>query len=788
MRVGERAPFIARFNVVKRENKSGDTIIPHAALRLLPGTDQNKTPALNEAAISSCNLIRFVPDRNGAALPQKLGGWSRWYPNQMPSAITALWPWADSDAQKHLAVGMVGGLSTIDDGASTSRSPRFYEYSTAVDFSTTADNAEVDIGDVGSNVKDTDSVLIMTPVSVGGIILFGLYSAIAQSADQYSIDSVNVIGLPLPAVSTVANGGAVPVFDTTNGSSSVLVTLADHSLSVGVNFSILVPTTVGGITIGVGNYTVQTVPSDNTFTILVDGVATSTDNEPMNGGEVKFRYYLGHAEAPISGGYGTGGYGRGGYGAGITTGVGRVFDTTAASGVGNVATISFAENFAIPVGSKIIIAGVTPLGFNGNWTVTASTAGSPSTVSFDSGSPLTGPQTVAGTVTITQFAFVPVLDWTLDNWGGDLIACPRNGAVYVWSPLDGGAEATIVPNAPTNNEGALVAMPQRQIIAYGSTFNDIQDPLLVRWCDINDYSDWIANATNQAGSFRLSNGSKIMSALQASGSILLWTDLSLWSMQYVSLPGVYGFNEIASGCGLIGRKAAAKLGGSTYWMSQSQFFKLSGGGAQPFPCSVWDVIFQDIDPDYYDEIRAAPNSRFGEVSWYYPTIGSGGIPTKYVKYNTLCDAWDYGTLTRTSWVDQSVFGPPLASDDNRYIMQHEISNDADGEAMSSSFTTGFFALSEGNELTFVDQLWPDMKWALYGDSGSGVIQITFHVAEYAGSGLRRYGPYSVTRETKYITLRFRARLVSIEVSSDDVGSWWRLGLMRYRFSADGRFL
>ncbi len=758
----------------------------HARLTLMPGVDQNKTEALNEAAISTSQLIRFMPDRNGNALPQKIGGWVKHYAQAMTSDVKALWAWADANSDNHLAVGMTGGLAVIADDMLSDRSPSFYEYSTTVDFSTTAGSAEVDIIDVGSNVNDSGSVFIMTPVSVGGLIMFGLYSTIAQSADQYSVDSTNVIGVPLPAPSTVANGGAVPTFDTTAGDPVITVTLADHGLPRGGNFAILVPVTVGGITIPVGNYTVQTVPSTSTFTIFTEDTPTSTDTQDMNGGDVLFRYYIGRPQQETSGGYGTGGYGRGGYGAGVTTGTGREFDTTSGTGVGTVATVLLTPTgFSIPIGSRITVSGVTPAEYNGNFTVSNTAA---SSIAYDAGATITGPITVQGVVSVNTWPFADVDDWTLDNWGSELISCPQNGAIYRWSAIDGGANSIIVPNAPTNNEGTLVAMPQRQIIAYGSTFNDIQDPLLVRWCDINDYDDWVANATNQAGSFRLATGSKIKFALQAMGQILLWTDVGLWSMQYVSLPAVYAFNELARGCGLIGRKSAAQASGGLFWMSQSQFFRLSGEGVQAMVCPVWDVIFQDIDLDYADNIRAAPNSRFNEVMWFYPTTGSGGVPTKYVKYNLLTDQWDYGTLTRAAWIDQSVYGAPIAAGADRFIYQHEVGYDADGAAISASFKTGYFALADGDQLAFIDQFWPDMKWAPYGDSGSGTVYITFHVTEYAGATPRVYGPYAVTRGTEYITPRFRARLIAIEVSSSDIGSFWRLGNCRYRIQPDGRFL
>ena len=119
-----------------------------------------------------------------------------------------------------------------------------------------------------------------------------------------------------------------------------------------------------------------------------------------------------------------------------------------------------------------------------------------------------------------------------------------------------------------------------------------------------------------------------------------------------------------------------------YWMGQSQFFSLSGSGVAPIFCPVWDVIFQDLDLTNLDKIRVAPNSRFGEVTWYYPVISNGGEVTNYVKYNVNLQVWDYGTLGRTAWINESVLGPPIGADPSSlYIYQHETSPDADGQAM-----------------------------------------------------------------------------------------------------------
>jgi hypothetical protein len=339
----------------------------------------------------------------------------------------------------------------------------------------------------------------------------------------------------------------------------------------------------------------------------------------------------------------------------------------------------------------------------------------------------------------------------------------------------------------------FVAMPQRQIIAWGSTFNGIQDQLLIRWCDVNDYDQWAASITNQAGSYRLPKGSRIVGCIQGPQQGLVWTDLGIWAMQYVGPPYVYQFNEIGNGCGLISRKAATSMNGVVYWMGQSQFYRLSGSGVEMITCPIWDVIFQELDESNLDNIRIAANSRFGEIAWYFPTLSGNGEPTMYVKYNVALNQWDFGTLTRTAWINQSVLGPPIGAgpmipaDVENFIYQHETSTDADGQAMVSSFQTGYFSMDDGEYKVFVDQVWPDMKWGYFGGTQDADLQLTFYVADYPTDTPIAYGPFNINYQTQYVTPRFRGRLMSIKMQSSDIGSFWRIGATRYRIQRDGKF-
>ena len=768
----------------------------HASLKLIPGVDVNKTPALNEAAISSCNLIRFVPDRAGLGLAQKLGGWTKFFPTAMQTITRALWAWEDTNSNQHLAVGNEAAassyqaqLAVITNGNLIDITPRTITTNPAVNFSTVTGSNVVTIVDAGITTTSYDSVFISTQISVGGLVLFGFYPVTVVSGTTYTINAVDLFGNPLTATSTVTSGGATAQFTTVSGTGIVTVTLANHGYSVGSSFPINIPVSVGGIVL-FSDYNVLTVPSSNTFTIQATNTATSSTSVFMNSGNANFVYYIGFGTVPAGTGYGIGGYGSGGYGTGTgivpSSGVpiytndwtldnwGEIliacptpefdvdFNSATMSGTGTTATITFASTYVIPVGNIISISGATPNAYNGTFTVTAS---GPGTISF------------AGTATgaQTSAALIQSID-------------PASGPIFQYDPTSGQPIATVIPQAPPVNDGMFVAMPQRQIIAWGSTFSGIADPLLIRWCDVQNYGAWIAQSTNQAGSFRIPKGSRIVGCIQGPQQGLVWTDLAVWSMQYIGQPYIYSFNEIAAGCGMIGRKAAGSFNGVVYWMGQSQFFSLSGSGVQPIPCPIWDVIFQQIDMSNVNKIRVAVNSRFNEVAWYYPTTTSNGEVAAYVKYNTVIGQWDYGSLGRSAWINESIFGPPIGADPvSKYIYQHETSTDADGSAMNSFFQTGYFVINEADNKAFIDQVWPDAKWGYYNGTQSAQLNMTFYTDDYAGQTPISYGPFTLTQSTTFISPRLRGRLVSINVGSNDVGSFWRIGNIRYRFQADGKY-
>jgi len=669
-------------------------------------------------------------------------------------------------------------------------------------FSTGSPFVSVNLPNHGYSQGDTFSILV--PVQAGAITLYGNYTVDLNNVAD-TINSFTIISSAKDVnVSLFCN----PVMVESDGTNATFTTQVAFGVLVGDQVSITnCPEGYDGI------YTVTAV-ADSYFS-----VATNLDWNVLDCTAIVHRY---------------------------------------TGGTGTSYLMAYSGSYFQNIGDEVITTGFVPQTYNGTWKITA-IGKSSITVATTATGDVTGPGTflvrrvvmnggnaeyqyfnsadvifapegyglggygrggygIGGpTKTPTKTSIsVTAKDWTIDNWGQQLISCPVGGGLFMWDPTSGATTSSLIDNAPIANDGMFVAMPQRQIVCWGSTFNGVQDPLLIRWCDVNNYNVWAATVTNQAGSYRISKGSKIVGAIQGPQQGLVWTDLSLWSMQYSGPPYVYSFTELSTGCGLIARKAAGSLNGNIYWMSRSQFFVLDGSGVSPIPCPIWDVIFQDLDENNLDKIRFAANSDFNEVSWYYPTVSAGGEVSNYVKYNAQMKCWDYGTLDRTAWINQSVFGPPIGAATNNFIYQHETSYDQDGVLMPSYFRTGYAQINDAENLIFVDQVWPDFKWGPYEGEQSANLNITFFVCDYPGETPRVYGPMMMNKATKFLTPRFRGRLVSMQISeigapivfdpgpipqgkTEDIPidptifipfstkNFWRIGALRYRASSDGKF-
>ena len=357
-------------------------------------------------------------------------------------------------------------------------------------------------------------------------------------------------------------------------------------------------------------------------------------------------------------------------------------------------------------------------------------------------------------------------DWTMDNWGEILLACPTDGPIYIWSPNSALTTADVISEAPFFNGGIFVAMPQQILVAWRSVQSTgVQDPLRVRWSDAEDFTNWTVSNQTTAGSFHIPTGSRIVGGMQGPTQGIISTDIDVWLMQYVGGTVTFNFTRAGSGCGWIGPHAVGILGGNIFWCGGNNFFMLSGRGVQDIPCPVWDFLFQNLSTANQSKVQCATNSLFNEVAWFFPSASATEC-NSYVKLNTADGAWDHGTLDRTAWNDASILGNPIGADVSGNIWQHELTNDAGGVPMSPFFKSGYWRIQEGNEFAFVDLVIPDMKFGTFSGAQSATVQITFFVVDYLGDTPRQYGPYVFTNTTQYINVRFRGRYMAVQISKD----------------------
>ena len=393
---------------------------------------------------------------------------------------------------------------------------------------------------------------------------------------------------------------------------------------------------------------------------------------------------------------------------------------------------------------------------------------------FGTGTPVTG----------TPGTAIAAPDWSQDNWGEILLSCPEDGAIYTWSPDSGFTNAQVISGAPFFNGGIFISMPQQILVAWRSTQSTgTQDNLVVRWCNAGDFRNWVVTNQTTAGSFHIPTGSMIVGGLQGPNYGMIWTDVDAWVMQYVGGTVIFNFTRVGSGCGLIGSHACGVIAGGIWWMGKSNFYTGGSNGVEVVPCTVWDYVFQNLNTTYASKIRCAPNSAFNEIAWFFPSTNATENDS-YVKFNIVDKTWDYGLLARTAWTDISVFGNPIGADTGGFVYQHETGTSNIG-APNPSFQTGWWALTEGNDLAFVDYVIPDFKWGTYGGAQDSQVNLTFYSADYPGDSPKTYGPYTVTEATEYITPRIRGRLMSVLVQSNNQ-AFWRLGRIRFRYALSGR--
>jgi len=399
--------------------------------------------------------------------------------------------------------------------------------------------------------------------------------------------------------------------------------------------------------------------------------------------------------------------------------------------------------------------------------------------------------------------------WSHDNFGEDLLLNPRDGAIFYWDKSSGvntraveigtvsGAEET-----PKTAKQIMVSDVDRHVIAFGTNpvGSLIQDPLLIRFSDQESLTDWNPKATNTAGDLRIGSGSEFVRAIETKREIIIFTDSSVHSMQFIGAPFTFGIQPLASNTTIMGPNAAIAVEDAVFWMGRQNFY-IYDGKTQQLPCTVKERVFFDFNYDQAHKVFAGVISEFSEVVWYYcsntNSVANGGTGEndRYVIYNYAEQSWYYGNLGRSAFLDRGIRTFPIAAEDG-YLYNHETGYSDDGSIMTSTIESSPIDIGDGDQFTFIKRLIPDFTFN-GSTTSSPTVNVTlqsnnFPAGSYLQSEISKIDRNAVSttvpfeQYTNKADVRLRGRAFSIKVDCSALGVRWRLGSPRVDIRQDGR--
>lgn len=604
-------------------------------------------------------------------------------------------------------------------------------------------------------------------------------------------------------------------FEATLSSAVITVTDTDHGCADGdfVTYSGAGLTGLGGnITASVLTGTFQlTYVDEDTYTITVSATANATDvSGSPGGGTVITQYEVNTGpsyQVPLVG-WGAGTWGAGTWGNGGTTQVGMQLWSQANFGEDLVygprgqgvyywnASIGYSPvQVTISIGASAVVT--LPTGFSlpdGTALTLTSTGALPTGLSVGQVYFVVG--STGGTFNLSL------------TLGGAAITTSgtQSGLQYISQRGVDLADAGDT-DAPLFQNYIFVSDTFRFVIVFGT--NDYSqtylDPMLIRWSDQEDPYTWTPAATNQAGSLRLSHGSQIVTAVQTRQEIVVFTDTSLYSMQYVGAPYVWTSQLLGDNVSIVGQNAAVVASGRVFWMGVDKFY-VYDGRVQTLNCDLRRYVFQDFNIDQAEQVYCGTNEGFNEVWWFYCSADSTTID-KYVVYNYMENVWYYGDMARTAWLDSGLLPYPIAATYNNKLVQHEDGVD-DVETgtpvpILANISSSEFDIGDGHNFGYVWRVLPDLTFdgSVPPGSTSGVlyptpqVTMTLYPLRNSGSGAGYPGTDSVAKGSNYditeeftgqVYTRVRGRQLIFKISSDQIGTTWQLGAPRIDIRPDGR--
>ena len=389
-----------------------------------------------------------------------------------------------------------------------------------------------------------------------------------------------------------------------------------------------------------------------------------------------------------------------------------------------------------------------------------------------------------------------ITTWSLDNWGEDVIANRRAGTIYYWdtdastTPIRAVKVSGSTNSTPTTVNSILVSPNDRHLIALGTngfgttasptgSFN----PLTVRWSDQEDYTNWIPSVSSTSGEVLLTDGTRIVGGIRSRNAMNIFTDNSMWQMQFVGPPFTFSFSQVGTNCGLISPHSGIDYDGRTYWMDYDNFY-IFDGTVRKLECTVRRHIFDNLNLKQKDKVFCGVNSEFTEIIWLYPSKESDECDS-YVIFSPEENYWTIGTSFWTTFADKTVFDNTITTGtttagSNLYNNEPTDIFTGNGEAIKSVLESGDFEIADGNDIMFLDRIIPDF------DMSSGTLQFSIITKQYPESTeIITKGPFTIGSSTQKINLRARGRQARIKVSCESTGTKWRWGSVRVGIQPDG---
>ena len=666
------------------------------------------------------------------------------------------------------------------------------------------------------------------PEMIGGWqrISANTYDGVCRSLWNWvTLGNLNLIGVGTNTKFYIERGGAyndtTPIRETVTinnnpfaltASTTVTVTDTAHGATTGTFVTFSGAVDIGGVgtnvTAAVLNQEFQiAVVDDNTYTITISVVpnATAIAGSPGGGASVVAAYQLNAAPAyaiPLTG-WGAGGWGSGAWGFGATSITpmrlwsqvnygedlvfgprgGGIYYWDATSGVGtrgvNLNTLGGTATF-------------TNSAVTGLPTVVTSTIQytEGAAVQFAASSSL--PTGISAATTYYVFQVNGLTFNLLDAAGAEVSTTSTGSGVYV----------SLIVDVPTVQNTLTVSDSSRFVLAFGCNDygSSIQDPMLIRWSGQDDIYNWTPDPTNQAGFTRLSHGSQIVTTVQTRQEIVVFTDSSVYSLQYLGPPYVWAPQLLGDSISIQGQNAATLASGIVYWMGVDKFYAYDGR-VQTLNCDLRRYIFQDINQDQAAQVFCSTNEGFNEVWWFYCSAGSIAV-NRYVVYNYVEKIWYYGTMARTAWLDSGLRQYPLAATYSYNLVNHEqgLNNNetATTTAIDAYISSSEFDIGDGHNFGFVWRVLPDLTFqdstaSPIGDAAS--VTMTLYGLANSGSGVTstanqpvaKSSAYVITEEfTGQIYTRLRGRQMIFKISSNQINTAWQLGAPRIDIRPDGR--